>query len=300
TATWAPLGKSAEQVLASQKAVLGLADSANNFTGQVPQLQARLDELVRAMSGSGSPSSQVYYALRQVVLSGTMARRVTEIRAGGAGAEAAGDGLVRDAAIFNNVLAGLRTGDEAGGVNKLTNAGALAALAQTETLWAEMKKDLDAIVASSQNLFRAQAAAEAITSGSDKLLSDSRSLFDAFTAFGSLKDTSLLGNLWISIVSGALALLAIVFLVLSLNSQQKKRYETTKELNDRNQEAIMRLLDEMGSLAEGDLTVKATVTEDMTGAIADSINFAVEQLRSLVQTITDTSVQVASSAQETQ
>ena len=62
----------------------------------------------------------------------------------------------------------------------------------------------------------------------------------------------------------------------------------------------MRLLDEMGSLAEGDLTVKATVTEDMTGAIADSINFAVEQLRSLVQTITDTSVQVASSAQETQ
>src|SRR3546814_7832962 len=72
------------------------------------------------------------------------------------------------------------------------------------------------------------------------------------------------------------------------------------ELNNRNQEAIMRLLDEMGSLAEGDLTVKATVTEDMTGAIADSINFAVEQLRSLVQTINDTSVQVASSAQETQ
>ena len=62
----------------------------------------------------------------------------------------------------------------------------------------------------------------------------------------------------------------------------------------------MRLLDEMGSLAEGDLTVKATVTEDMTGAIADSINFAVEQLRSLVTTINDTSVQVASSAQETQ
>jgi twitching motility protein PilJ len=62
----------------------------------------------------------------------------------------------------------------------------------------------------------------------------------------------------------------------------------------------MRLLDEMGSLAEGDLTVKATVTEDMTGAIADSINFAVEQLRTLVATINDTSVQVASSAQETQ
>jgi hypothetical protein len=43
----------------------------------------------------------------------------------------------------------------------------------------------------------------------------------------------------------------------------------------------------MGSLAEGDLTVKATVTEDITGAIADSVNFAVEALRSLVTTINE-------------
>ena len=49
----------------------------------------------------------------------------------------------------------------------------------------------------------------------------------------------------------------------------------------------------MGSLAEGDLTVKATVTEDITGAIADSVNFAVEALRSLVTTINETAVQVA-------
>src|SRR3546814_7963691 len=107
-------------------------------------------------------------------------------------------------------------------------------------------------------------------------------------------------DLWISLVFGVLAIIAIVGLIFSINRAQRQRYETTMELNNRNQEAIMRLLDEMGPLAEGDLTVKATVTEDMTGAIADSINFAVEQLRSLVQTINDTSVQVASSAQETQ
>jgi twitching motility protein PilJ len=56
----------------------------------------------------------------------------------------------------------------------------------------------------------------------------------------------------------------------------------------------------MGSLAEGDLTVKATVTEDITGAIADSVNFAVEALRSLVTTINETAVQVSAAAQETQ
>ena len=222
--TWAPLDKSAEQLIASEAAVLGLAENAENFTSRVPQLQASLDELVRAMSTSGSPSSQVYYALRQVVLSGTMARRVTEIRAGGAGAAAAGEGLVRDVAIFDNVLTGLRNGDEATGINALSNSGALSALGQAETLWQEMKTDVDAILSSSQNLFRAQAAADAITSGSDKLLADSRSLFDSFTAFGSLKDTSILGNLWISIISGAIALLAIAGLLFSLNKAQQARY----------------------------------------------------------------------------
>src|SRR5690606_40261662 len=54
------------------------------------------------------------------------------------------------------------------------------------------------------------------------------------------------------------------------------------------------------ALAEGDLTVKATVTEDITGAIADSINFTVDELRRLVGTINETAVQVAASAQETQ
>lgn len=298
TETWAPLGQNAEQVLSSEKAVLALAGNAESFANRLPQLQARLDELVRAMSASGSPSSQVYLALRQVVLSGTMARRITEIRAGGPGASVAGDALSRDAAVFGNVLTGLRAGSP--DVTALNNASALAALGQAESVWNEMKKDLDAILGSSQNLFRAQAAANSITSGSDELLGRSEALFNAVNAPGSMQDKSLLGNIWISIVSGLIALVAFGGLLFSLNRQQQSRYETTKELNDRNQEAIMRLLDEMGSLAEGDLTVKATVTEDMTGAIADSINFAVEQLRSLVQTITDTSVQVAASAQETQ
>ncbi|RNF84540.1 methyl-accepting chemotaxis protein [Montanilutibacter psychrotolerans] len=298
--TWSPLSKSADQVIASEAAALGLAGNAKSFSDRVPQLQARLDELVRAMSSSGSPSSQVYIALRQVVLSSAMARSITEIQAGGAGAAAAGETLGRNASVFGNVLAGLRKGDSSGGITALGNGGAIAALGQAEAQWAEMKKDVDAINASSQNLFKAQASALQITQGAGKLLGDSKTLFDSFSSFGSVRSTNPVGHILVSILSGIAALAAIAGLLFSLNRAQQQRYSTTKELNDRNQEAIMRLLDEMGSLAEGDLTVKATVTEDMTGAIADSINFAVEQLRSLVQTITDTSVQVASSAQETQ
>jgi twitching motility protein PilJ len=300
TRTWAPLAENAQQVIASEQAVMALAGNATRFTQSVPQLQAQLDEVVRAMSASGSPASQIYIALRQVVLAGNMARRVTEIQAGGAGAAISGDALARDAGVFEQVLAGLRAGDDAMNVQPLSNGGAVAALGQAASQWESMKADLDAILASSGDLFRAQASAASLTEGSNQLLADSQNLFSAFTAFGSLKDTSILGNIWISIVSGLLAIFAIGGLLWSLNRAQRERFESTMELNNRNQEAIMRLLDEMGSLAEGDLTVKATVTEDMTGAIADSINFAVEQLRSLVQTINDTSVQVASSAQETQ
>ena len=299
TETWAPLSKSADQVVASEKAVLGLAGNADRFVQRVPQLQAQLDEVVRGMLASGAPSSQVYLAVREGILAATMARSVAEIQAGGAGASMSGDKLARDAGVFTQVLGGFRQGG-AGEAQKVTAAAAAASLSQASALWAGMKTDLDAILGSSQDLFRAQTAATNLAAGSDKLLSDSEGLFRAFTAFGSLRDTSLVGNIWISIISGLAALASIIGLLFSLNSAQRKRYQTTMELNNRNQEAIMRLLDEMGSLAEGDLTVKATVTEDMTGAIADSINFAVEQLRSLVTTINDTSVQVASSAQETQ
>jgi hypothetical protein len=72
------------------------------------------------------------------------------------------------------------------------------------------------------------------------------------------------------------------------------------ERNRRNQDAILRLLDEMSSLADGDLTVQATVTDDITGAIADSINYAIEALRELVATINDTAMQLDQAARQTQ
>ena len=296
--TWDPLAKRADEVMASQQAVLALAGRADSFSAKVPQLQAQLNEVVRGLASGGAGSGQVFTALQQVVTSAAMARRIAELRAGGSGAQVAADALGRDSAVFDRSMNALRNGS--GDIAKVTAAGAVAPLNQAATLWAGMKKDLDGIVGDSRKLIGAQASATALANGSDKLLSDSESLFAAFTSFGSLKDTSIIGGVWVSILSGLLMLFSIGGLVWAQGRAQRLRYHTTKELNDRNQEAIMRLLDEMGSLAEGDLTVKATVTEDMTGAIADSINFAVEQLRTLVATINDTSVQVASSAQETQ
>jgi twitching motility protein PilJ len=83
-------------------------------------------------------------------------------------------------------------------------------------------------------------------------------------------------------------------------ADQRLAAETQRQENDRNQQAILRLLDELSSLADGDLTVQATVTEDITGAIADSINYAVDALRGLVTTINQSAIQLDSATRQTQ
>src|SRR5205085_4623484 len=98
---------------------------------------------------------------------------------------------------------------------------------------------------------------------------------------------------WSALVFGVagLALLGLLFRVS--RDDARARAFTSERENKRNQEAILRLLNEMGNLADGDLTVQASVTEDVTGAIADSINFTIEELRTLVRGINSATDQVA-------
>ena len=104
--------------------------------------------------------------------------------------------------------------------------------------------------------------------------------------------------LWLS----AIGLLLSLVLVVSLwrGEEARRRSVEHARQNERNQQAILRLLDELGSLADGDLTVQATVTEDITGAIADSINYAIEALRGLVTTINQSAIKLDAAAKQTQ
>ena len=106
---------------------------------------------------------------------------------------------------------------------------------------------------------------------------------------------------WVAaLLTAAAALLIVLFTVLRKSMTARRSSELRVRENERNQEAIMRLLDELSSLADGDLTVQATVTEDITGAIADSINYAIEALRELVTTINDSAIQLDGAARQTQ
>jgi twitching motility protein PilJ len=111
---------------------------------------------------------------------------------------------------------------------------------------------------------------------------------------------------WLASVAALAALLPLALLYAYLRRavaaglEAQRTADAQRIESDRNQQAIMRLLDEMSSLAEGDLTVQATVTEDITGAIADSVNYAVEALRKLVATISQSAIQLDGAARQTQ
>ncbi len=117
------------------------------------------------------------------------------------------------------------------------------------------------------------------------------------------------GNTVLVIVAGVLALIALVplgllFVTLRASGtqavEQLRAAQNQRQENERNQEAILRLLDEISGLSQGDLTATATVTEDITGAIADSVNMAVDALRKLVTTINHSAIQLDGATRQTQ
>jgi twitching motility protein PilJ len=99
-----------------------------------------------------------------------------------------------------------------------------------------------------------------------------------------------------------LALVLVVLMMVAYYAARdyRRAAELQAEQSTRDQKAILTLLDELQPLADGDLTVQATVTEDITGAIADSINYAIEALRELVQTVNDSSILVDAAAKQTE
>ena len=117
------------------------------------------------------------------------------------------------------------------------------------------------------------------------------------------------GSTLLVIAAGALALVSLVPLGLLFFTLRSSGSEAAEQLraadsqrleNERNQEAILRLLDEIAGLSQGDLTATATVTEDITGAIADSVNMAVDSLRRLVMTINQSAIQLDGATRQTQ
>ncbi|RMG56689.1 MAG: methyl-accepting chemotaxis protein, partial [Gammaproteobacteria bacterium] len=208
----------------------------------------------------------------------------------------AADRFGRDAALFGRVLEGMIRGYPALNIKKVPYPEARDKLREVAMLFKTVSDHVGAILEASPQLFEVKDAAAKVDELSSDLLDDSQELEAAFVEHN--------GRLFVFQLAGAAAgVIALVLLILLgyiLYRDTRNRLAVTTEQNRRNQRAILRLLDEMSSLAEGDLTVHATVTEDITGAIADSVNYAIDALRSLVTTINETSEKVSDAAEKAQ
>jgi twitching motility protein PilJ len=297
TRTWTPIREASDNILARQEVIERLNGIGAEFQAKVPLLQSRSDEIAKLLADRNAGQDQIYIAGRQLTLADRMLRRLNEVLQGGDTAATAADGFNRDAALFGQVLDGLQNGAPELGIRAITVPEARRLLDEVYSIFQELGGYVESITTGAVDLIDVREAANTVSLESEQLLVEAETLA---AEYGAQAGRRTFPSLLAALVSGGAAVISLLLLAFLIYLDQARRYKITADLNQRNQEAILRLLDEMGSLAEGDLTVKATVTEDITGAIADSINFAVEALRSLVTTINETAVQVAAAAQETQ
>ncbi|MCK4710681.1 MAG: type IV pili methyl-accepting chemotaxis transducer N-terminal domain-containing protein, partial [Gammaproteobacteria bacterium] len=247
----------------------------------IPQLLAFSDEVVGILVRKKADSQQIYIASRQLMLTQRIENNLNLVLAGGEGATTAADRFGRDATLFGSVLEGMLKGYRALNIRKVRDPEVRAKLREVAMLFTSVSDHVDAILELSPILFEVKDAANRMEVTSAALLNATQNLERSI--LGESSANQLIN--YVVILFGIVALLAFLYFGWINITNAKEREELALEQNRRNQRAILRLLDEMANLAEGDLTVHATVTEEITGAIADSVNYAIDALRSLVTTI---------------
>ena len=170
-------------------------------------------------------------------------------------------------------------------------------------LFEKTRAEAGTILGNLQGLVSAREAQASIIADSEPLRRDLEALQTKLTSKAGLSASSV-AALVLASLFGLICAIGIARVQLQDSRQrqniaEKRQFEArsqeqdAKRINDANQAAILRLMNELQTVAEGDLTQEATVTEDITGAIADSVNYTVEELRQLVGNVQNTATRVA-------
>lgn len=295
-ASWSELKAEADNILAAEEAVLTLHKTAAMLNDTIPQLQVEYDEVIEILLESGASADQISMAQRQPWLAERIMANVAKVLRGEQDAIMAADAFGRNTTLFGRVLEGMLYGNQAMRINQVSDEEALDRLAEIADLFSYVEDSVEQILENSPELFLVRSASGIIFSDAQQLLQQTSILQDTFEE---ASQSRLVDETFVIII-GISAFITLILIGVSTNRTTRQRLAETRTQNEANQEAIMRLLNEMENLPNGDLTVSATVTEDLTGAIADSINYSIGQLRTLVNTINHAAVEVDHSAQETQ
>ena len=281
-------------LLQEQKNLVGLGVAVAQVNGSNPQLLDLAEQVQTLKLQTGSPTREISAAGQLVMLTQRLAKNANALLAGETIDPEVAFLLGKDTNEFRSTVNGLLKGSDALSVAGARNPDTIAKLNELGEAFKSYQESVASILGNMQRLSQAKNAAFAIFNDSEKLLLATEALATEYE-----KDLAANPLIYWILGLGALSLLALALIARAyLRDERARREEAEKEQatvklrNDQTQQAILRLMNEMQNFAEGDLTVRATVAEDMTGAIADSVNFAIEELRTLVSRITTAADQV--------
>ncbi len=294
--TWKAVSRNIDQITSQQKIINKLYDTNIAISETIPGIQAEYNLLVDQMARQNMSSSQVVIAKNQVFIAERILRSISSVLVGNDSSRESADDFNADTETFGTYLNAQLNGSSELGVERINDPALRESLTNIQDEYNAVLKSAAATVLNNSNqIVQVRQASSQIFSQSDELLA----------ALNKLTESA--SSNWAEVALAILLLASIAALIFSVikllalrGATDKQRVTRLQDEYDRNQNAILRLLDEIADLADGDLRSYATVSEDFTGAIADSINFAIDQLRDLVSRINETSQEVSRYTQNTQ
>lgn len=269
----------------------------------IPRIQQAYTTVVDTMLRINTPADQIAEAQAQVWRSERALASLRSILGGNNMGDnydpiAAAEQFRNDVLVFSEVLVGMRDGNRLLGISRVESQEVRVLLDQIENQFEGINISVQALIDASSSLSVTSEAADAILRTGADLLTGTQILSLEIAALPERFDVRPFSTPTVFFAATTAAILGFLIGLLIFR-QTRSNLRLQEGANEGNQEAILRLLDEIADLAEGDLTVKATVSEDFTGAIADSINYAIEQLRELVANVVATAESVAGASNET-
>lgn len=295
--------KNAATVLGEQKTLTEVGTALRSVSRQSSDLLEVAETISSLKLQQNAPPAEISAAGQLVMLTQRIGKSASEfLTMEGVSSEAVFL-LRKDLNSFKEIGEGLLDGSQELRLAPTRDEQTRERLTALLKMYEETRAQAGGILGNLQGLVSAREAQTAIVAESEPLRKELEGLQDKLSSVSGLGLTGLL----LLLIPAALALLAALGLAYvqlrdsrqrqMLAEQQRHSAELQrqegKRVNDANQAAILRLMNELQTVAEGDLTQEATVTEDITGAIADSVNYTVEELRSLVGNVQSTATRVA-------
>jgi len=287
---WDTSKKNIQYLVEQQTMLIELAQALNEINQRNNELLDLTEQVVALLPAASK--KQLAFANQQALWTQRMAKNANALLSSDVINPETAFQLGQDLMTFREVLDALLNSSANLGVLAIEDPDAREKLLELAEVFTRFETQTNQILKRMPQLVEAKRAAREIFDESEQLLTLTQGVTERYQSIGSAQ------YLILALTFGALALISLLLLgMLNVRTAQRRAEEAAQE-NQRNQDAILRLLNEMGDLAEGDLTVQATVTEDITGAIADSVNYAIEELRTLVQGINRAAVQVTQTTSE--